>query len=158
MTALKNKKLSKILDRPNIAWLNICLEKSTDFVSVVPCVQVRITDSSVTLASVRSKLLELDLQWEEFFHGGREGTLCSNDQIFHLTQESYHGKKVHKALLIHHNGIDEYIDNSVTSFAYVTSFDALTTVLPEHLEWLSIACPNLQRLNLSGNHRCLSDL
>ena len=155
LTVLKNKKLSKVLDLPNVAWFNICLQKSTDFVSVVPYIQVRITDSSVTLPSVRSESLGLDLPWKDLPH--------ESDQIFHLPQGSYHGKKVHKVWLrAMIDGIDKYIDNSVTiaSLTSVTYFanDALWSLLPEHLEWLSIACPNLQRLDLSGNARCLSDL
>ena len=149
LTVLKNKKLSKILDLPNIAWFNIYNQKSTDFVSVVPCIQVRVTDSSVTLPSVRGKSLGLDLQWSNW---------RSLQKYVHLTQGSYHGKKVHKARLDAIDGIDEYIDNSVTNLAFVTYFDASTSLLPEHLEWLSIACPNLQRLDLSGNATCLRDL
>ena len=154
LTVLKNKKLSKILDLPNIAWFNICLQKSTDFVSVVPYIQVRITDSSVTLPSVRSVSLGLDFPWKNLRY--------PRDHIFHLTQGSYHGKKVHRAWLNAIDGIGEYIDNSVTiaSLTSVTFFAAniICSFLPEHLEWLSIACPNLQRLDLSNNPRCLSDL
>ena len=153
LTVLKNKKISKISDLSNIAWFNICLQMSTDL--VVPWIQVHITDSSVTLPSVRSKSLGLDLQWYEVNWGPIQS---SNDQIFYLTQGRYHGKKVHKAWLNAIDGIDEYLDNSVTSLASVTYFEASCTLLPEHLEWLSIACPNLQILDLSGNSRCLSDL
>ena len=158
LTVLKNKKLSKILDFPNIAWFNICFQKSTDFVSVVPCVQVCITESSVTLPSVRSKLLGLDLSREMVRQDGYQYPLCNRDQIFHLTQGCYHGKKVHRAWLNAIDGIDEYIDNSVISLISVTYFNTSCALLPKHLQWLSIACPNLQRLDLSGNARCLSDL
>ena len=157
LTVLKNKKSSKILDFPNIAWFNICLQKSTDFVSVVPCFQVRITESSVTLLSVRSKLLGLDLSREMVSEPGCQYPLCNRDQIFHLTQGCYHDKKVHKAWLNAIDGIDEYIDNSV-SLISVTYFNTSCALLPKHLQWLSIACPNLQRLDLSGNARCLRDL
>ena len=54
------------------------------------------------------------------------------------------------------------VDNSVTiAIVLLLShnyFNTSCSLLPEHLEWLSIACPNLQRLDLSGNARCLSDL
>ena len=162
LAVLKNKKLSKILDLPNIAWFNICLQKSTDFVSVVPYIQVCITDSSVTLPSVRTESLGLDLPWKKLQPLpclGYRQTIC---EIFYLTQGSYHGKKVHGVWLNAIDGIDEYIDNSVTiaSLTCVTYFNAsyACDLLPEHLEWLSIACPNLQRLDVSGNARCLSDL
>ena len=153
LTVFKNKKVSNILDLSNIAWFNISFQMSADL--VVPCIQVRITDLSVTLSSVSSKSLGLDLQWKCSTWGP---TLSSNNQIFHLTQGRYHGKKVHIAWLIAISGIDEYIDNSVTSLASVTYFDGLCALLPEHLEWLSIACPNLQTLDLSFKARCLRDL
>ena len=76
----------------------------------------------------------------------------------HLTQGNYHGKQVHKALLI--GGIDEYVDTSVTSLTSVTYFDAsyYSSLYPGHLEQLSIACHNLQRLDLCGNSECLNNL
>ena len=57
-------------------------------------------------------------------------------------------------------GIDEYIDTSVTSPTSVTHFDAscCSSLYPGHLEQLSIACPNLQRLDLFGNSECLNNL
>ena len=57
-------------------------------------------------------------------------------------------------------GIDEYIDTSVTSLTSVTYFDASYwgCLHPGHLEQLSIACPNLQRLDLFGNSECLINL
>ena len=86
------------------------------------------------------------------------GLLGLDLDTLHLTQGNYHGKQVHKALLI--GGKDEYIDTSVTSLTSVTYFDAscCSSLYPGHLEQLSIACPNLQRLDLCGNSECLNNL
>ena len=142
-STLRDKKLPSISDAPNIAWFNICFDTMTGFSPIVPYIQVRITDLSVALRSVKASkygLLGLDLD------------------TLHLTQGNYHGKQVHKALLI--GGIDEYIDTSVTSLTSVTYFDASYwgCLHPGHLEQLSIACPNLQRLDLFGNSECLINL
>ena len=151
----KNKKLSNVLHLSNIAWLNFCFKTSVDFESVVPHMQVRITDSSVTFPAIRGSLVGLDLPLLNMGHG-----LPELENILQITQGSCRGKKTHKALLIGNDGIDEYIGNSVTNLTSVTDFDVsyIRGLLPEHLEWLSIACPNLQRLNLSNNARCLVDL
>ena len=84
---------------------------------------------SVALQSVKASkygLLELDMD------------------TLHLTQGNHHGKQVHIG------GIDEYVDTSVTSLTSVTHFDAYycSSLYPGHLEQLSVACPNLQRLDL----------
>ena len=52
------------------------------------------------------------------------------------------------------------MDTSVTNLTSVTYFDAscCRVLYPGHLEQLSIACPNLQRLDLWGNSNCLSNL
>ena len=58
------------------------------------------------------------------------------------------------------NGIDEYIDDSDTNLTSVTYIDTSISCLrnPVHLVRLSCLCPNLQRLDLSGNVGCLKDL
>ena len=142
-STLRDEKLPSISNAPNIAWLNICFNMTENFSSILPYIQVRITDSSVALHSVKASkygLLGLDLD------------------TLHLTQGNYHGKQVHKALLI--GGNDEYIDTSVTSLTSVTYFDAscCSSLYPGHLEQLSVACPNLQRLDLCGNSECLNNL
>ena len=90
------------------------------------------------------------------------GILGLEDDILLLTEGSYCDKIVHKALLAIAGTIesDEYIDTSVTNLASITQFDAsyCTSLYPGHLEQLSIACPNLQRLDLWGNSKCLSNL
>ena len=66
----------------------------------------------------------------------------------HLTQDTHCSSIVHRALLI--NGINAHIDASVASLTTVTYFDAshCSVLYPGHLEQLSIACPNLQKLDL----------
>ena len=147
-STLRDKKLPNISDAPNIAWLNICFNRTTGFSPVLPYIQVRITDSAVALHSVKAS---------------KYGLLGLNMDMLHLTQGNHHGKQVHKALLI--GGIDEYIDTSVTSLTSVTYFDASyyssihhSSLYPGHLEQLSISCPNLQRLDLYGNSECLNNL
>ena len=141
-STLRDKKLPSNSDAPNIAWFSIC-SNMTSFSPVLPYIQVRITDSSVALRSVKAS---------------KYGLLGLDMDTLHLTQGNYHGKQVHKALLI--GGIDEYIDTSVTSLTSVTYFDAsyCSSLYPGHLEQLSIACPNLQRLDLFGNFECLNNL
>ena len=137
---LRNK---TICDSDNIGWFSVCVKKSTNFSLVVPQVQLRVTESSVVLPSVKAT---------------KYGILGLDNDTLHLTEGIDCGKKVHKALLTGTN--NEYIDTSVTSLASVTYFDAsyCYKLCPGHLEQLSIACPNLQRLNLRGNTDCLNNL
>ena len=66
----------------------------------------------------------------------------------------------HYSLVLLTGTNNEYIDTSVTSLSSVTYFDAscCRVLYPGHLEQLSIACPNLQRLDLSRNSNCLNNL
>ena len=133
---LRNKTLQ---DSEGIAWVNIYLDISP----TIPFVQLRVTNSSVVLSSVKAS---------------KYGILGLDDDTLHLTEGSYRGKKVYKALL---TGIsNEYIDTSVANLASVTYFDASAcrVLYPGHLEQLSLACPNLQRLDLRGNSNCLNNL
>ena len=142
VSILRNKTLQKTSDSEDTAWVNIYLKTSTDISAAIPFVQLRVTDSSVVLSSVKAS---------------KYGILGLDDDTLHLTEGSYRGKKVHKALLTGIN--NEYMDTSVTSLTSVTHFDASCGGLyPGHLEQLSIACPNLQRLDLWGNSDCLNNL
>ena len=143
LPVLRNKKLPKLVGLSDIAWFNICFKTSRHFSPVVPHIQVRITDSSVAVPSVKAS---------------KYGLLGLDMDTLHLTRGSHHGKKVYKALLI--DGIDEHIDTSVTSLTSITYFDAsyCKCLYPGHLEQLSVACPNLQKLDLYGNSKCLSNL
>ena len=143
-TSLQSSLRSKTLpESGHCAWLNICFKRSTKFSPVVPAIQLRVTDSSVVLPSVRAS---------------KYGILGLDDDTLHLTEGSCCGKKVHKAILTRAN--NEYIDTSVTSLSSITYFDAsyCQVLYPDHLEQLSIACPNLQKLDLFGNSKCLSNL
>ena len=104
---------------------------------------MRVTNSSVFLSSVKAS---------------KYGILGLDHDVLHLTEGSCRGKKVYKAMLTGTN--NEYIDTSVTSLSSVTYFDAscCRVLYPGHLEQLSIACPNLQRLDLSRNSNCLNNL
>ena len=143
VSTLRSKTLPTNIESGHYAWFNICFKKSIDFSSMVPAIQLRVTDSSVVLPSVRAS---------------KYGILGLDDDTLHLIEGSYRGKKVHKALLTGTN--NEYIDTSVTSLSSVTYFDAsyCMGLYPGHLEQLSIACPNLQKLDLCNNFKCLSNL
>ena len=140
---LKRKALPTNIESGHCAWLNICFKRSTVFSPVVPIIQLQVTDSSVVLPSVRAS---------------KYGILGLDDDTLHLIERSY-SKKTHKALLTIGTN-NEYIDTSVTSLSSVTYFDAsyCKVLYPDHLEQLSIACPNLQKLDLFGNSKCLSNL
>ena len=73
----------------------------------IPFVQLQVTNSSVVLSSVKAS---------------KYGILGLDHDMLHLTEGSYHGKKVYKAMLTGTN--NEYIDTSVTSLSSVTYFDA----------------------------------
>ena len=138
---LRSKKLSKISGLADIAWFSIyCFNNSTDSSPVVPFIQLQVTESTVTLPLVKAS---------------KYGTLGLDVDTLHLTQGNCH---VHKALFT--GGIDEHVDFSFASLTSVTHFDAsyYGGLYPGHLEQLSIACPNLKRLNLCGNSNCLKNL
>ena len=140
VSTLRSKTLPKNVKLGHIVWFNIFFKRSIDFSPVVPALQLQVTNSSVVLPSVKAS---------------KYGILGLDYDTIHLTEG---GQKVHKALLTGIN--DEYIDNSVSSLTSVTYFDAsyYGNLYPGHLEQLSIACPNLQRLDLSHNSKCLSNL
>ena len=133
---LRNNKLSNLSGSSDIARFNICFNQS----SAVPYIQLQVTESIVTLPSVKAS---------------KYGLLGLDVDTLHLTQGN---GNVHKALLI--GGIDEYVDSSIASLTSVTHFDASHCggLYPGHLEQLSIACPNLKKLDLCGNSSCLNNL
>ena len=141
LSLLKNEKLQTISDSAQTACFSICF-KSSNLLPVVPSIQLQVTDTSITLPLVKASeygLLGLDFD-----------TLL-------LTQGNFRGQSVHRAMLLPFN--DEYIDTNVTSLTFITYFDASSSSLyPGHLEQLSIACPNLRRLDLSNNSECLNNL
>ena len=143
VSILRNKTLQKNSDSEDIAWVSIYFETSTDFSSTIPFIQLRVTDSSVALSVVKAS---------------KYGILGLGYDSLLLTEGSYRGKKVHKVLLTGTNY--EYIDTSVSSLSSVTYFDAscCRVLYPGHLEQLSIACPNLRRLDLTRNFNCINNL
>ena len=143
VSTLRSNALPTNFESGHSAWFNISFNDPIDFSPVVPALQLRVTGSSVVLPSVKAS---------------KYGILGLDYDTLLLTEGSCHGKIVHKALLTATSG--EHIDASVSSLASVTYFDASScrNLYPGHLEQLSIACPNLQRLDLSHNSKCLSNL
>ena len=144
---LRKKSLQKILDIDQSACFSIYLNKtSTDFLEAIPYIQLKITGSSVVLSSVKAS---------------KYGILGLDHDILHLTQGIHRGKQIWKALLTKAKLANiDYIDTSVISLTSITYFDASRHggLYPGHLEQLSIACPNLQTLDLSFNSDCLGNL
>ena len=80
-----------------------------------------------------------------------------------LTNSTINGKVIHQLKKPYiqseeHSLITSHLYN-VTNLNFVTDFDASHCgLLSGHLEQLSIACPNLKRLDLKGNKSCLESL
>ena len=79
-----NKTLQKSLESKDTAWVNIYFKTPADFSLTIPSIQLRVTDSSVDVSSVKAS---------------KYGILGLDYETLHLTEGNYHGKKVHKALL-----------------------------------------------------------
>ena len=83
-----------------------------------------------------------------------------------LTNSTNNGKAIHKASILKSDFFSStllfYISIlccNVSSLSFVTDFAAINCeLLSDHLKQLSLACPNLEQLNLSGNPRCLESL
>ena len=140
ISMLKTKPLQRISSTGTSPWCSIYF---TDYSATIPYVQLQVTDSSVIMSSVKAS---------------KYGILGLYGDMLHLTQGSYRGEKVQKALLA--KADVDCVDTSIVSLTSVTYFDASNcdSLFPGHLEQLSIACPNLQRLNLSYNSDCLNNL
>ena len=86
----------------------------------------------------------------------------SRDLLLLITNSTSNGKVVHKASVIksgYHSFHTSSLCCNVSSLSFVTDFTATNCkLLSDHLEQLSLACPNLEQLNLSGNIRCLESL
>lgn len=111
-------------------------------------IQVKITDTLVTFPSVQSR--QLTLEFPEVDGDILHLNLTQGTNHCMIASEEHFGN----------GGSDEYIDSSFTytSLISVTCLEFWSTfLLSEHLEWLSFACPNLQKLDLSDHASCLRD-
>ena len=96
------------------------------------------------------------------------GLFGFSDDVLLLTNSTSTRKVVHKVSVKPSNpdtcGYYEFSCPSrlcckVSSLSFVTDFTARDCeLLSSHLEQLSVACPNLERLNLRGNTKCLESL
>jgi len=81
-----------------------------------------------------------------------------------LTESNFNGKVVHKAVAVSskmfQNSFDAKVCCKVTDLRLVTHFDVAfcDKFNSNHLEQLSVTCPNLQQLNLRNNTVCLKNL
>ena len=95
-----------------------------------------------------------------FVKASNLGLLGFGEDRLLLTNSTSNGKVVHKASVIESNSF--YTTNlryNVSNLSFVTDFTAIKCgLLSGHLEQLSIACCNLERLNLTCNIRCLESL
>ena len=92
------------------------------------------------------------------------GLLGLENNLVLLTSSVYNGKAAVKAKIVFGDEFDfindSTLNTAVTDLSFVTDFNfALCESLHSgHLEQLAIACPNLQRLNLEANDKCLRSL
>ena len=79
-----------------------------------------------------------------------------------LTNSSNNGKVVCEASVIKSSEFSfctSKLCSNVSSLSFVTDFTAMGCgLLSGHLEQLSVVCPNLERLDLRGNTKCLESL
>ena len=81
-----------------------------------------------------------------------------------LTNSTINGKVIHQLKepslsLEKRSLITSHLCCNVSTLNFITDFDASCCgLLSGHLEQLSIACPNLERLNLNDNSHCLENL
>ena len=79
-----------------------------------------------------------------------------------LTDTTYHGQVVHKAMMTKLSPDIEcsHFSSDITCLSFVTHFDASQcgSLHSGHLEQVAMACPKLQHLNLKGNSHCLERL
>ena len=77
----------------------------------------------------------------------------NNGKAFHQLKEPPYMRSEERSLITSH------LCCNVSTLNFVTDFDAsYCGLLSGHLEQLSIACPNLERLNLKHNRNCLESL
>jgi len=96
-----------------------------------------------------------------FAKASKFGILGLTKDLLLLTDHIHNGKIVHKVFLNRFMQLSvNLLMCSIDSLSCVTHFDAsnFDQLYSGHLEQLAITCPNLQRLNLSGNHHCLKSL
>jgi len=97
------------------------------------------------------------------------GLLGLDRDLLLLTDVMYGGKVFHKASLKQKPSIinEDYLSHRINSLEFVTEFDVsfgrfirskFVSLNHQHLVQLSVACPNLQRLNLEDNYECLRNL
>ncbi|XP_065920040.1 uncharacterized protein [Dysidea avara] len=77
-----------------------------------------------------------------------------------LTDSAYNGRVVCQAVSkLNIKNVNKDYLNEINSLNFVTEFDiSFLGVNSEHLEKLSVVCPNLQRLNLKSSRHCLKSL
>ena len=135
------------LSAGSIACLRLyrSLKLPLDLYPVVPQFQIDFNDQVSPLTSVRLSLLE------EIRHFLVLIDKNNADKAFHIASLLTY------PLLVHHY-VGHY--STISNLEFVTDFNVSFGGLldPGHLEQLASICPNLQRLNLSGNTQSLGSL
>ena len=98
-----------------------------------------------------------------FVKASKFGILGLDRDLLVLTNCIYNGKILYKAKITHYgfrSVRDDMLNDNINTLNFLAEFDFAHCGLIHsgHLEQLAIACPNLQRLNLTGNEQCLSSL
>ena len=101
-----------------------------------------------------------------FVKASNFGILGLDWDLLILTDCSCNGKTLSKAKIasadcdVFKSIRDNMVNQNIITLKFVIEFDFAHSgsLHSGHLEQLSIACPNLQRLNLAGNEECLSSL
>ena len=129
------------------------------------CFKLYFTESNPWDTCSAAPVLQLDFgktATYPFVKAKNFGLFDFGDNLLLLSNSAGNGKVDHKASVTRSDGFSFCMRKlccNVSSLSFVTDFTATRRgLLCGHLEQLSIACPNLERLNLSGNASCLESL
>ena len=99
-----------------------------------------------------------------FIEPSNFGLFGFGEDLMLLTNSTINGKVIHQLKkpyieLKEYSLITSHLFCNVSTLNFITDFDASRCgLLSSHLEQLSVACPNLERLNLNNNIDCLENL
>ena len=89
------------------------------------------------------------------------GILGLQYDTFHFTDYDHYGEIRHSITVLYYglNAVKEHHFNHISNLYSVSNVDFHDMdIYPGHLEQLAIACPNLERINLTNAKNCLQSL